>query len=37
MTLLVALYFGMTAFTLVAFQGHRHSATAAIASLNLPR
>jgi hypothetical protein len=37
MTLLVTLYFGMTAFTLAAFQAHRHSAAAAVASLNLPR
>ncbi len=37
MTLLVALYFGITAYGLVAFQAHRHSAAAAVASLNLPR
>jgi hypothetical protein len=37
MTLLVALYFGLTAFTLTAFQAHRHSAAAAVASLHLPR
>jgi hypothetical protein len=36
MTLLVALYFGITAYSLIAFQAHRHSAAAAVASLNLP-
>jgi hypothetical protein len=37
MTFLVVLYFGITAYGLVAFQAHRHSAAAAVASLNLPR
>jgi hypothetical protein len=37
MTLLVALYFGITAYSLVVFQAHRHSAAAAVASVNLPR
>lgn len=37
MTLLIGLYFGLTAFTLAAFQAHRHSAVAAVAALNLPR
>jgi hypothetical protein len=36
MTLLVALYFSITAFSLVAFQAHRHSVAVA-ASINLPR
>jgi hypothetical protein len=37
MALLVTLYFGITMYGLVAFQAHRHSAAAAVASLNLPR
>jgi hypothetical protein len=37
MMLLVGLYLGFTAFTLAAFQAHRHLAAAAVASLNLPR
>jgi hypothetical protein len=36
MLLLVALYFGLTAFTLVAFQAHHHSA-ATVAALRLTR
>ncbi|HEX4191741.1 MAG TPA: hypothetical protein VHY80_01535 [Stellaceae bacterium] len=37
MTLLVALYLGMTAFALAAFEAHRHPAAVAVASLNLSR
>ena len=37
MMLLVAAYLGLTGFTLAAFQAHRHSAAAAVASTNLPR
>jgi hypothetical protein len=37
MMLMIALYFGLTAFTLAQFPGHRHSAAAAVASLHLPR
>jgi hypothetical protein len=36
MMLLVALYLGVTTFTLTAFQAHRHSAAAA-AARHLPR
>ena len=36
MTLMIALYLGLTAFTLAAFPGHRHSAATA-ASLHLSR
>jgi hypothetical protein len=36
MAVLVALYFSITAYGLVAFQAHRHSAAVA-ASINLPR
>jgi hypothetical protein len=35
--LLIAVYLGLTGFTLAAFQAHSHSAAAAVASLNLPR
>jgi hypothetical protein len=37
MMLLIAFYLGLTTFTLAAFQAHRHSAAAAVASLHLPR
>jgi hypothetical protein len=37
MMLLVALYLGLTAFTLATVQAHRHSAAASVASLHLPR
>ena len=37
MMLLIAAYLGLTAFTLAAFQAHRHSVAAAVASINLPR
>ncbi|HWE74306.1 MAG TPA: hypothetical protein VG328_14165 [Stellaceae bacterium] len=37
MTLLVALYFGMTAFTLAAFHARSHSSAAAVASIHWPR
>jgi len=37
MTLLVASYFGFTAYALAALQAHRHAPAATVAALNLPR
>jgi hypothetical protein len=37
MVLLIALCFGITTYSLVAFQAHRPSAAAALASIHLPR
>ena len=37
MTLLLALYFGLTSYALAALQVHRHSAAVTIAARHLPR